>query len=93
MFMSPFVEIPKRYHSRIYDACLALVADPSQPIAVRCFSMTVAQRLAAGRPALLNELRLVVGKNASNMTPGLRVRANRLTGTDNEMNSYDVDQR
>ncbi len=77
--MLQFVEIPKRYHSRVYDACLALVADPSETVAVRCFSMTVAERLAAGRPDLLNELRLVVGTNTSNMTAGLRSRARRLT--------------
>lgn len=76
--MLQFIEIPKRYQGRVYDACLRLVDDPSQPVAVRCFSMTVAGRLAAGRPELLKELRLVVDQHSANMPAGLRVRAGRL---------------
>ncbi len=76
--MLQFVEIPKRYLGRVFDACLALVDDPSEPVAIRCFSMTVAARLASGSPELLNELRLVVDQHSANMTPGLRVRARRL---------------
>lgn len=79
--MLQFVEIPKRYQGRVFDACLALVDDPSEPVAVRCFSMTVAARLAAGSPELLNELRLVVDQHSANMTAGLRVRARRLTAS------------
>ena len=74
-----FVDIPKRYQGRIFDACLALVDDPSQPVAVRCFSMTVAARMAVKSPELLNELRLVVEQHSANLTAGLRVRARRLT--------------
>ena len=54
-----FVEIPKRYHGRVFDACYNLLADPSETVAVRVFSMTVAAKLAENEPALLNELRLV----------------------------------
>jgi len=79
--MLQFVDIPKRYQGRVFDACLALVDDPSEPVAVRCFSMTVAARLAAGSPDLLNELRLVVDQHSANMTAGLRVRARRLTAS------------
>ena len=39
-----FVDIPKRYRGRIFDACYNLVADPSQPVAVRCFSTAVAAK-------------------------------------------------
>ena len=41
-----FVEIPKRYQGRIFDACYDLLADPTQPVAVRCFSMTMAANIA-----------------------------------------------
>lgn len=79
--MLQFIDIPKRFQGRVYDACVALVDDPSKPVAVRCFSMTVAARLAAGSPELLNELRLVVSQHSDNLTAGLRVRARRLTAS------------
>jgi hypothetical protein len=80
--MLQFVDIPGRYHSRVYDACLGLVDDPLQPVAVRCFSMNVAARIAEGKPALINELRLVIEKHSANLSPGLLVRARQLASAD-----------
>ena len=75
-----FVEIPNRYQGRIFDACYTLVADPAQPVAVRCFSMTVAANIAKDQPDLMDELRLVATKYPSLMTAGFRVRTRRLLG-------------
>jgi hypothetical protein len=75
-----FVEIPKRYAGRIFDACYALVADPAQPVAVRCFSMSVAAKIAKDSPDLLGELRTVVGHHPQSMTSALRIRASRVLG-------------
>ncbi len=41
-----FVDIPKRYEGRIFDACYNLLADPAETVAVRVFSMTVAAKVA-----------------------------------------------
>ncbi len=78
--MLQFVEIPKRYAGRIFDACYALVADPAQPVAVRCFSMSVAAKIAKDSPDLLAELRTVVLQRPQSMTPGLRARTRRVLG-------------
>lgn len=75
-----FVEIPKRYHGRVFDACYNLLADPSEPVAVRCFSMTVAAKLAENEPELLDELRLVAAKYPQAATAGFRSRARRVLG-------------
>jgi hypothetical protein len=74
------VEIPKRYQGRIFDACYHLLSDPEQPVAVRCFSMTVAANIAKGKPELLDELRLVAGKFPHLATAGFRSRARRVLG-------------
>ena len=37
-----FVDVPKRYRGRLFDACYNLLDDADQPVAVRVFSMTVA---------------------------------------------------
>ena len=75
-----FVDIPKRYQGRVFDACYNLLADPTEPVAVRVFSMTVAAELAANEPELLDELRLVAAKDPQAATAGFRSRARRVLG-------------
>ena len=75
-----FVEIPKRYEGRIFDACYALLNDPKEPVAVRVFSMTVAANIARNSPELLEELHLVATKYPDMMTPGFRARLRHVFG-------------
>ncbi|MBV9217025.1 MAG: hypothetical protein JO053_12700 [Acidobacteria bacterium] len=75
-----FVEIPKRYEGRIFDACYSLIADPAETVAVRCFSMTVAANIATERPELMDELRLVATEHPQALTAGIRARMRRVFG-------------
>lgn len=75
-----FVEIPSRYRGRIFDACSSLVVDISQPIAVRCFSLTVAVNIAKGKPELMNELKLLVMEHGTGGSPGFQSRIRRYFG-------------
>lgn len=75
-----FVEIPKRYQGRIFDACYNLVADISQAVAVRCFSMTVAADIAKDKPELMKELKLLVLEHSDAGSAGLRSRLRRHFG-------------
>lgn len=77
--MLQFIDIPERYQARVYEACLALVEDPSEPVAVRCFSMSAAAKIAEQSPDLMSELRLVVDSHAAGMSAGLLSRARRLS--------------
>jgi hypothetical protein len=76
-----FVAIPQRYCGRVFDACYRLLDDPAQPVAVRCFSMTVAANIACDSPELIEELRLVAAKYPFAATAGFRVRARRVLGS------------
>ncbi|HMO80553.1 MAG TPA: hypothetical protein PKD24_07155 [Pyrinomonadaceae bacterium] len=69
-----FVEIPKRLRGKVYSHCLDLIADPKEPIAVKAFSLTVAERIAHTEPALLEELRMVAAPLAKDASPGIKVR-------------------
>lgn len=73
-----FVEIPKRYRGRVFDASYDLFADVSQPVAVRCFAMTVAANLAKNNEDLMNELRLIAESHPDAATAGFRARARRV---------------
>ena len=73
-----YVEIPKRLQGKVYSHCLDLIADPSETIAVRAFSMTVAAKIASDELSLLDELRLVVSQNVVGASAGIRVRARKI---------------
>ena len=75
-----FVDIPKRYKGRVFDACYNLLADPTETVAVRVFAMTVAANVAKDSPELLDELRLVATKYPQAATAGFRSRARRVLG-------------
>ncbi|MEO7658644.1 MAG: hypothetical protein ABIV48_03425 [Pyrinomonadaceae bacterium] len=78
--MLQFVDIPKRFHGRVFDSCYKLVDDAGQSLAVRVFALTVAARIANGEPVLLDELRLLAEKHAPHTTIAFRVRARRVLG-------------
>lgn len=86
-----FVDIPKRLHGRVFDACYMLINDPEQPVAVRVFAMTVAARIAKDAPELLDELRLVVEKHAPHTSIAFRVRAKRVLPVKGK--KYGLDKR
>ncbi|MEQ1604286.1 MAG: hypothetical protein ABL999_05400 [Pyrinomonadaceae bacterium] len=75
-----FVEIPKRYQGRIFDACFELFADVTQSVAVRCFSLSVAANLAKDKPELIQELRLVAAQHPETATAGMRARFKNVLG-------------
>lgn len=78
--MLQFIDIPKRYRGRVFDACYNLVDDPHQPVAVRVFALTAAARIAKDLPELLDELRLVAAKYPQSATAGFRNRCLRVLG-------------
>ena len=75
-----FVDIPKRYAGRIFEACYSLLDDPNEPVAVRVFSLTVAAKIAKDSPELLEELRMLAKKYPQKSTAGFRSRTRRILG-------------
>ena len=75
-----FVDIPKRYEGRIFEACYELLSNPSETVAVRVFSMTVAAKIAKDKPELMDDLRLAALQHPEAATAGFRSRARRVLG-------------
>lgn len=67
-------ELPRRLHARIIAAVFPRIADPGQPIAVRAFSITVAQRLVVLHPDLRGEFELLL-EQAMHANPGPAIRS------------------
>jgi len=73
-----FIEIPKNLHAKVLNFCMQYLQDPNEPIAVRCFSMTVLARLSKQYPALNNEIVQVINSSVKNPTSGMKVRIRRV---------------
>lgn len=60
MRLLQYVKIPSRYHGKVLEVAFDFLQDRKQPVAVRVFSMTVIEQIAAFKPELLRELKLII---------------------------------
>jgi hypothetical protein len=72
------VEIPKRWHGRVMNACFDFVQAPETPIAVKAFALTVLEHLSGTYPDILPELKLIIEEQWDQATPAFRVRAKKV---------------
>lgn len=72
-----FIDLPKSLQGAAADVCFEFLANPKEPIAVRCFSMTVLARLAKEQPELKKELRIIIEDQFPYGTAGFASRARR----------------
>lgn len=71
-----FIPIPEKLHGLVMNACFDFLADPSETVAVRCFSMTVLANLAQIYPEIKQEIRLIIEDALQHeTTAGFRSRA------------------
>ncbi len=70
-----FLNIPKKYHAKVFNHCLNYLSDPNETVAVRVFSMSVASKLAKIYPELANEVIESINISLKNSTAGLRSRS------------------
>lgn len=72
------IAIPESLEGQLYDKCMAYVLDLKEPIAVRCFSLTVLQKIAAPYQELQEELLAVVYEYMPHGSAGFKVRCRRI---------------
>jgi hypothetical protein len=73
-----YVDIPRRLQGAVADTCFAFVADPAEAIAIRAFSITVADKLALSNPDLQRELGLILEEQLPYSTPAFASRAKKI---------------
>lgn len=73
-----FIDIPPKHQGKVADLCFRFLQDTSEPIAVRCFSMTVLARIAKEKPELKNELKILIEDQFPYATPGFLSRAKKV---------------
>lgn len=72
------VDIPPSLQGKAADSSLRFLADTSQPVAVRCFAMSVLGNIASYHPELSNEIIPIIEEQLPYATPGFRSRAKRV---------------
>ncbi len=74
------LDIPPSLQGPAANASIRLLADVNQPIAVRCFAMSVLGNIATSHPGLSNEIIPIIEEQLPYATPGFRSRAKRVLG-------------
>lgn len=72
-----FVEIPESLQGIAADTCFRFFNDKKQPIAIRCFSMTVLANLCKKYPEMKQELKISIEDNLPYASTGFLSRAKR----------------
>lgn len=72
------IELPKAYHGEIMDRCFTYLESPTEPLAVKCFSMTVLQNLAKDYPEIKSELKLIIEDQLPHQTAGFKSRGKKI---------------
>ena len=55
-----YVDIPKKIHGITVDACVGVLQNRKEPIAVRVFAMTTLTNIAMKYPEMIDEVKLIV---------------------------------
>lgn len=72
------VTIPKRYQGQVMNICFDFIASPEQPAAIKAFSLTILEHLAASYPDIIPELKLIIEERWPHETPAFHSRARKL---------------
>jgi hypothetical protein len=72
------IEIPEKYHGEIMNICFGFLESPTEPLAIKCFSMSVLGNIAVKYPDIKPELRLIIEDQLPHQTAGFKSRAKRV---------------
>jgi len=72
------IEIPAKYQGEIMDICFKYLESPTEPLAVKVFSMTVLGNLTKKYPEIIPELKLIIEDQLPHQTAGFKSRAKKL---------------
>jgi hypothetical protein len=72
------IEIPGKYHGEIMNICFTYLESPTEPLAVKVFSMSVLGNMAKKYPDIKAELKLVIEDQLPQQTAGFKSRAKKV---------------
>lgn len=72
------IPVPKRYQGQVMNICFDFIIAPQQPAAIKAFSLTVLDHLAASYPDIIPELKLVIEERWPHETAAFHSRARKI---------------
>jgi len=72
------LDFPASLDEDLADLCFGYLADPKTPIAIRCASMTVLEKICQRVPELKSELQLLLEEYMDHSSAGFKSRAKRV---------------
>ena len=69
------VDIPSRFHGQVMDLCFSYIMSPTEPVAVKAFSLSILQNLATQYPDIVPEIKLVIEEQLPHQTAAIKSRA------------------
>lgn len=72
------IEIPKRFHGKVMQACFNFIEDPVTPAAIKAFSLTTLSNLSKTYPEIKAELKLIIEERWDQETAAFKSRGKKV---------------
>ena len=72
------IEIPKKFHGTVMNACFNFIENPSTPVAIKAFSLTTLFNLSKFYPDIKQELKLIIEERWDTESAAFRARGKRI---------------
>ena len=72
------VDIPKKYHGKVMNACFHFISDVKTAVAIKAFSLTLLDNLSRSYPEITRELNLLISERWPAETAAFRSRAKKI---------------
>lgn len=78
MRLLQYVDIPEKFQGQVMEIGFIYVQSPSEPVAVKAFSLTVLANLAKKYPEILPEINLLIEEQLPHQTAAFKSRAKKI---------------
>lgn len=72
------IDIPEKFHGEVMNTCFGFIENPTTPIAIKAYSLTILFNLSRQYPEIRQELRLVIEENFDNETAAFKSRGKKI---------------
>lgn len=72
------MDIPEEWQGEVFELCFGFITNPTTPIAIKAFSMTVCENICKNYPELRDELVLAIEDQMEFGSPGVKSRGQKL---------------
>jgi hypothetical protein len=72
------IDIPEKLHGEVMNVCFHFIENPSTPVAVKAFSLTVLHKLSKYYPEIKQELKVIIEERMETETAAFKSRGKKI---------------